>query len=237
MGRLRELDLALGAGVNEIIMSEVMADLWASQRARARGQRYHADGIPGVRDEELRERERLLGQARRGDPVASRILWERYQLRLVKPEPTPAPEPVHPESERAAPKARHCDCGRPSVYKDGRCARCYNRDWKRAHGAKPLYRGPCRCGCSRPGRQGSGYAEVCYRRRYYGLRSLRQRWSQVTGNRHDLAQVRLELLGLEGTPAQQEALAAVISFLEAIANGEIVFHRNPWRGRRGRPAA
>lgn len=202
-----------GVAPLEVVAASVAADLKRARRgAAARGVR-----VPILGEKEARRRSRLLDKARRGDPAAIQTLWDRYRVRLVSLE-------------------RRCACGRLSCCKDGRCKSCYGRDWKRARGSRPRYQGPCvECG-TRPGRSISERCAGCYRRRFWRERGLARAWRRATGSDRTLQQVRMELLGFDGTPAQREALDTIQRLLASLQEGRMLLERNPWPTRRGRGA-
>jgi hypothetical protein len=222
----KEYDYPDGVMEPEFAAAEIIRDL----RAQAAREAFRQKNPPRdlLPEGEGRRRARPLAAARGGDARAKATLERVYRVRLILPTPVAPPPPAPAE-----PTDRRCVCGKPSRYKDGRCKTCYSRDWKRAHGARPRFSGPCRCGGGRPGRGGSGYANGCYRRRFYRQRALRRQWAALTGDPQTPEQVQVELLGLSGTPSQHEALEAVTRLLQALERGDALLQRNPWRSRRG----
>lgn len=224
----------------ELVAKSVTTEMRQSERLRnayAKGYRQ-----PLIPEDEARRRKRLLAGARRGDPRATATLKARYGVRLVMPGPVPAApaapfegeatsENVHRDSAESMAE-RRCACGKPSKYKDGRCTSCYNRDWKRAHGARPRYHGPCVACGERPGRSISRKCVRCQRRAYWAERRLRRAWKLATGSDRTIQQVRLELLSLEGTPSQAEALDLVQRCFQSLQEGRMLLQRNPWLRRR-----
>ena len=236
-----EHDLPDGVVSMNRVAQGIVAEMCQVKRLR----NMHAKGYQQslIPEDEARRRQRLLARARRGDPRATALLQERYGVRLVMPGLVPAatsapivgeatPDNVHRDNADS-PAERRCACGKPSKYKDGRCTSCYTRDWKRAHGARPRYHGPCvSCG-ERPGRSISRKCTRCQRREYWRQRGIQRAWKRATGSDRTIRQVRLELLGLEGTPSQAEALDLVQRCLQSLQEGRMLLERNPWVRRRG----
>lgn len=127
---------------------------------------------------------------------------------------------------RASQRLRQCrGCGRRRRCPyGGFCDTC----GRHRLGVKPSYRGPCLCGCPRPGASRSGYARPCYERMWRRAK----RFPGFAQTPLAISAVAMALRALPiPTPLAREAVRAALAIIEGYRLGHLSIRRNPMHGK------